>query len=565
MQKDQKKRRVAIYTRVSTEYQIERHSLPFQKDSLEKYAVHALNADSYEVFTDAGFSGTNIRRPAYLRMLQKIRSGHFTHLLVWRIDRISRNVVDFSELYEELQKYHVAFVSQTEQFDTSSAIGGAMLRIIMVFAQLESEMTAERIHAVLTSKAGEGEWTGGQPPYGYRYDIETKEITISSMESQVVTYIFHCYEILRSCRTIADLLNTQHFKTAMGNPWSAQAIEDILKNPFYIGALSYNRRTTKIHEAEEGSSSLVTVEEHHQSIVDYKLFKVCNHILSLQSNHSKARTRKQTHCHVLGGLLFCAKCGQPLLSQEGSTQKSGWKYSSYVCRGRRKKYCDNPYTSDLHLLPTLFFYLRSILQAQAKFQENWGVDNLETQLFCDSAAPGLRLTKKSLEELYAYMEKDGFSTLGLFPFESKVYRNILDVETERQKINTELMIVTNALTKLKKLYQYPESTMTEAAYTAEKEQIIKEIERLNQRLNVLNGFPSKSSGMDKDISVFNEILFSTSPLPPAEVFSKVNPLLLQEFMNRLLLQADIDDNRVDTLYFKNGLVQKFEIADPSNA
>lgn len=116
--------------------------------------------------------------------------------------------------------------------------------------------------------------------------------------------------------------------------------------------LSYNRRA-KICEAEKDLSSLVTVEEHHDPLIDYKLFKLCNHILSLQTNHSKMRTRKQTHCHILSGLLFCAKCEQPLLSQEGSTQKSGWKYSSYVCRGRRKKYCDNPYTSDLHLLPPL--------------------------------------------------------------------------------------------------------------------------------------------------------------------------------------------------------------------
>lgn len=82
----------------------------------------------------------------------------------------------------------------------------------MVFAQLESEMTAERIHAVLTFKASKGEWTGGQPPYGYQYDIETKEITVNEMESQVVKYIFHCYEILHSCRAIADLLDRQHLK-----------------------------------------------------------------------------------------------------------------------------------------------------------------------------------------------------------------------------------------------------------------------------------------------------------------------------------------------------------------
>ncbi len=557
MQKDQAKIRVAIYTRVSTESQVERDSLPFQKNSLEKYAVHALNADSFEVFTDAGFTGTNIRRPGYLRMLQKIRSGKFTHLLVWRIDRISRNLVDFSELYEELQKHHVAFVSQTEQFDTSTAMGRAMLRIILTFAQLESEMTAERIHAVLTSKANKGDWNGGHPPYGYRYDTEAKEITVNEMEAQVVKYIFQSYEILRSCRSVANQLNAQHLKTTAENAWSAQAVEDVLKNSFYIGILSYNKRT-KNREEGTGHPSLITVEEHHCALIESKLFKVCSSILSTQSNQSKTRTRKQTHCHILSGLLFCEKCGQPLLSQEGGTQKSGWKYSSYVCRGRRKKHCDNPYTSDLHLLPPLFFYLLRILQVQERFDSRWSLKELEKQLLYHPVLQGQSLTKKSLEDIFDCMQDGVFRNLDLLPFRSKVYGDILDLETEKHKLKSELSIMEKALVKLEKLYHHPESTMAENDYYSEAAYIHQEQERLSQRLSMLESPCTVNTGMEKDIAVFQKYLSSTTPLSPAEVFSNVNPLLLQEFINRLLLQVDIYDNTVVSLFFKNGLMQKFE-------
>lgn len=449
MKKEENKIHVAIYTRVSTIYQIDKDSLPYQKETLENYAIHILHADSYEVFTDAGFSGTSIRRPGYLRMMDKIRKDKFTHLLVWKIDRISRNLIDFIEMYQELQKRHVTFVSRTEQFDTSSAIGNAMLRIILTFAQLESEMTGERIHAVLNSKASTGNWNGGQPPYGYRYNSETKEIAVNETEAQVVKYIFRSYEILRSCRAVANRLNTNHLKTTARNAWSAQAVEDILKNPFYIGILSYNKRAKK-QESETGHSSMISLEEHHRPLIEAKLFKLCNSILFLQSNQSKTRTRKQTHCHVLSGLLYCAKCGQPLLSQAGNIQKSGWKCSSYVCRARKKKHCDNPYTSDFHLLPPLFFYLLRILQVQAIFESIWSLDTFEKHLLAHPELQGQRPTKKSLHDLYRYMEKGVFNNLDLLPFQSIVYGDILDPETEGCKIESELSVLSNALIKLEK-------------------------------------------------------------------------------------------------------------------
>ena len=135
-------KKCALYIRVSTHYQIDKDSLPLQREDLINYSKYALGIDNYEVFEDAGYSAKNTDRPDYQRMMARIRTGEFSHLVVWKIDRISRNLLDFAAMYEEIKKLGVVFVSKNEQFDTSSAMGEAMLKIILVFAELERNMLA---------------------------------------------------------------------------------------------------------------------------------------------------------------------------------------------------------------------------------------------------------------------------------------------------------------------------------------------------------------------------------------------------------------------------------------
>ena len=115
--------RVAIYIRVSTIHQIDKDSLPMQRKDLENYAKLVLNAEKTVIFEDAGYSGKNTVRPEFQKMMSQVRSGLFTHILVWKIDRISRNLLDFANMYNELKSLGVTFISKNEQFDTSSAIG----------------------------------------------------------------------------------------------------------------------------------------------------------------------------------------------------------------------------------------------------------------------------------------------------------------------------------------------------------------------------------------------------------------------------------------------------------
>ena len=113
--------RAAIYVRVSTIYQVDKDSLPLQKQELTGFCKYSLGIEDVVIFEDAGYSGKNTDRPAFQRMMGQIRNGLFTHLVVWKIDRISRNLLDFATMYAELKKLGVAFVSKNEQFDTSSS------------------------------------------------------------------------------------------------------------------------------------------------------------------------------------------------------------------------------------------------------------------------------------------------------------------------------------------------------------------------------------------------------------------------------------------------------------
>ena len=177
--------KVAIYIRVSTLHQIDRDSLPMQRQDLIAYAKLILNTDDVTVFEDAGYSGKNTIRPEFQKMMSQLRTGTYTHLLVWKIDRISRNLLDFAEMYQELKDLGVTFVSKNEQFDTSTAMGEAMLKIILVFAELERNMTSERVAATMISRASNGQWNGGRIPYGYDYDPEEQTLALDDAFARI--------------------------------------------------------------------------------------------------------------------------------------------------------------------------------------------------------------------------------------------------------------------------------------------------------------------------------------------------------------------------------------------
>jgi DNA invertase Pin-like site-specific DNA recombinase len=233
---DAKPIRAAVYTRVSTEDQAkEGFSLDAQLDKLRSYC----KARDWEIggeYVDDGYSGRNVKRPAYKRMMDE--TDKWDALLVIKMDRIHRNSKNFMLMMEELKKKEKEFVSMTESLDTSTAMGRFVMDIIQRIAQLESEQIGERVYSGMEQKARiNGGVLGFNIPYGY--DYRNGKLEINKIESAVVKDIYSWYLEGKSLGKIAKELNNSEIPTKKGGLWAKKTISAILKNPTYCGYLHW--------------------------------------------------------------------------------------------------------------------------------------------------------------------------------------------------------------------------------------------------------------------------------------------------------------------------------------
>jgi DNA invertase Pin-like site-specific DNA recombinase len=239
--------KVAIYTRVSTEDQAkEGFSLDAQLDKLQSYckARDWIVAGEY---VDDGYSGRNVKRPAYFRMMQEIEKWNI--LLVIKMDRIHRNSKNFMTMMEYLKQMNKEFVSMSESLDTSTAMGRFVMDIIQRIAQLESEQIGERVYIGMEQKARtEGGVLGFNIPYGYDY-LEGK-LLVNEDEARIIKSIYSKYIEGKSMGEIAKMLNSTKTPTKKGGLWAKKTISTILKNPIYCGYLHWKQYVYKNnHEA----------------------------------------------------------------------------------------------------------------------------------------------------------------------------------------------------------------------------------------------------------------------------------------------------------------------------
>lgn len=199
-------------------------------------------------------------------------------------------------MYAELKELGVVFVSKNEQFDTSSAMGEAMLKIILIFAELERKTTSERVSAVFVSRANDGIWNGGKVPYGYSYDKESKTFSIAEDEAKIVRLIYSLYESEKSIVRVARIMNERGLKSRAGSDWSPTTVHTILSSPFYSGTYRYNYRdesNTKRFR-EKGKDEWVLVENHHPAIVSPERQAAVGVILESKRYNKNATYQRKT-------------------------------------------------------------------------------------------------------------------------------------------------------------------------------------------------------------------------------------------------------------------------------
>lgn len=254
-EKPQKKRTYcAIYTRKSTTEGLDQDftSLDNQRESAENYIKSQQNEGWVmlnERYDDGGFTGANIERPGLQKLLSDIKEKKIDCVVVYKVDRLSRSLLDFSQLLEFFDKNNVTFVSVTQNFNTNTSMGRLTLNILLSFAQFEREIISERTRDKMGAARKRGQWMGGRAPMGYDINRETKKLIINETEAKFIREIFDLYIEHASLLKVAIILNekgyttkrwvTKKGKVCSGISFGRTHVQEIIRNVLYIGKVNY--------------------------------------------------------------------------------------------------------------------------------------------------------------------------------------------------------------------------------------------------------------------------------------------------------------------------------------
>lgn len=560
-------KKAALYIRVSTRWQLDGDSLPMQREELPKYVEYALGIKDYEIFEDAGYSGKNTDRPGFQNMMSRVRTGEFSHVIVWKLDRISRNLLDFASMYAELRKLGVVFISKNEQFDTSAAIGEAMLKIILVFAELERKMTSERVSSTMINRAQNGMWNGGKIPFGYRYDKNTGEFFIDEKEAGTVLVIYDLYEQYRSLLKVATHLNENSYKTRSGNPWNPTTVSIILKSPFYTGTYRYNYRDESQGFEVKKESEWIFIDDHHAALIDKNRQK---RILAILSENDRAagthKTYERKNVHIFAGLLVCASCGSQYQSTvDRPRAKGGWRPSIYMCsRRRRFRDCENKYVSDVTLGPFVLNFLSNYIRAQRSFGRSTDLSVLEKKLLRGSYFEGVGIDKESMQSIHNSFMVDRF---GISEFAPVSVQEDGSSPNEREILEREQKRLERAIQRLKSLYLYSEDSMPEKDYIAENTSLSESLAKINERIQELDASIPPEEGLSIDDETFmqqasylviTEELLSRRFVNYERLIRLLDKRTLKNFIHSCVKKFCIFDGKITEMSLRNGIIIKFQ-------
>ena len=395
-------KKIAIYSRKS-KYTGKGDSIENQIEMCKEYISKFISEDvQFNIYEDEGFSGGNLDRPNFKKLIRDIKSNNIDILVCYRLDRISRNVSDFSSTLELLQAHNCAFISIKEQFDTTSPMGRAMIYISSVFAQLERETIAERVRDNMLEMAKNGKWTGGKIPVGFTSEkkkyiddegnMRQKSSLVQNKEElEFVKFLYQKYLELGSLHKLECYLSENNIKSKSGILFEKSTLKIILQNPIYVKAdedvIEYLQSNSwTVYGETDNNHSLLTYNKTKQAKLNGKNVKIKNDIseriaavssipgyiesklwLDVQKQFDKNRDTfprlGKTHNAMLVGKLRCGKCNEYMLVQHGRVNKDGEKLFYYLCSLKRKSHgmlCNNNNAKAAELEKIVILILKNI-------------------------------------------------------------------------------------------------------------------------------------------------------------------------------------------------------------
>ena len=320
--------RCAIYTRKSTDEGLEQefNSLDAQREAAEAYILSQRSEgwvplpDRYD---DGGFSGGNMERPALQRLLEDIEAGKVDCVAVYKVDRLSRSLLDFARIVERFDEHGVSFVSVTQQFNTATSMGRLILNVLLSFAQFEREMIAERTRDKMHAARRKGKWVGGFPPLGYDVAPNGGRLVVNETEAEQVREIFRLYLREESLSVVARELNSRGWTTKSwttrkgkrreGRPWAKGSLHRLLRSIVYTGKVAFKGEL---------------IEGEQDAIVSARQWRRTQEVLEHNGRNGGARVRNK-YGALLKDLIHCAACDAPMTHTY--TVQANKRYRYYVC------------------------------------------------------------------------------------------------------------------------------------------------------------------------------------------------------------------------------------------
>jgi site-specific DNA recombinase len=326
--------RCAIYTRKSTEEGLDQefNSLDAQREAAEAFILSQRREGWIALparYDDGGFTGANMERPALQRLLKAVETGEVDCVVVYKVDRLSRSLLDFTRILSLFEKSNVSFVAVTQQFNTSTSLGRLTLNILLSFAQFERELIGERTRDKMSAARKKGKWVGGCPVLGYDVDPGGGRLVVNEEEAAQVRAIFAVFEETGSAtRTLAEIdrrgwrLKSWTRKKGQfraGGPFALNSLRRLLTNILYTGAVRHKG------QAYAGE---------HAAILPPGQWERVQSLIAPRSSFARGRLRNK-HQALLSGLLYCECCEARMVY--AYALKGGRKYPYYLCRNAQQK------------------------------------------------------------------------------------------------------------------------------------------------------------------------------------------------------------------------------------
>ena len=435
---------VALYPRVSTQEQAkEGYSIGEQIERLNKYC-EAMGWQVYKTYTDPGYSGGDTNRPGLQAMIEDVKAGKVDKVVVYKLDRLSRSQLDTLYLIEKVfLANNTDFVSMSENFDTSTPFGRAMIGILAVFAQLEREQIKERMGMGKEARAKEGKWGGGSSvPIGYDYNTTTEELKINEYEAMQIKEAVELFLKGTPLRTMATLFHNKGYtyrgRSGQISEWTPKRFKYVFASKLYLG---YIRHRGEWYKGE------------HTPIIDEETFDKLSKLLSDRADmYAKHKKKCRKYSSYLGGFIYCKQCGARYTKTSWNTRKKDIKSHYYTCYSRCKK-------------------VPKMIKDPNCMNKNWRLPDLDNLVFNE-------IKKLAMDPEYIHEIRDN-------------KRKESDTPNKIEILKQEIATIDNQISRFMDLYGLGAFTIEQVSEKVEplndkKNNLLKELDNLNADLGSLS-------------------------------------------------------------------------------